>query len=129
MWPELLDNLRLEASQAESPEARARLRKEIGSILASKLESYEEALEAQRLALEDAPADTESIAAVRAIGESHEDLRHTVAEILVPVLRRGERWEDLVSVLEMRLTIETEPEQRMQTLSTIAEVLETRLGR
>ncbi|HEY4103998.1 MAG TPA: tetratricopeptide repeat protein, partial [Polyangiaceae bacterium] len=129
MWPELLDNLRLEASTAAAPEERARLRKEIGTILAAKLESYEDALEAQRLALEDAPNDSESIAAVRAIGESHEDLRHTVAEILVPVLRRTERWEDLVSVLEMRLTVETEPEQRMQTLITIAEVLETRLGR
>jgi golgin subfamily B member 1 len=129
MWPELLDNLRLEASTAETPEARANLRKEIGTILASKLESYEEALEAQRLALQDAPTDAQSIAAVRAIGESHEDLRHTVAEILVPVLRQTERWEDLVSVLEMRLTIETEPEQRMQTLVTVAEVLETRLAR
>ncbi|HWZ92099.1 MAG TPA: hypothetical protein VNW92_24720, partial [Polyangiaceae bacterium] len=129
MWPELLDNLRLEAGSAETPEERARLRKEIGSILASKLDSYEDALEAQRLALQDAPSDSESIAAVRTIGESHEDLRHTVAEILVPVLRQTERWEDLVSVLEMRLTVETEPEQRMQTLITIAEVLETRLGR
>ncbi len=129
MWPELLDNLRLEASTAETAEQRAKLRKEIGTILASKLESYEDALEAYRLALQDAASDSESIAAVRAIGESHEDLRQTVAEILVPVLRQTERWEDLVSVLEMRLTIETEPEQRMQTLSTIAEVLETRLSR
>jgi len=129
MWPELLDNLRLEASTAETPEGRAALRKEIGSILAGKLESFEDALEAQRLALEDAPTDSEAVAAVRAIGESHEDLRHTVAEILVPVLGRTERFQDLVSVLEMRLTVETEPVQRMQTLCSIAEVLETKLGR
>jgi golgin subfamily B member 1 len=129
MWPELLDNLRFEASAAETPEARGALRKEIGNILASKLESYEDALEAQRSALEDVPTDSESVAAVRAIGESHEDLRLTVAEILVPVLRRTERWEELVSILEMRLTVETEPSQRMQTLREIAEVLETKLGK
>jgi len=128
MWPELLDNLRFEASSASAPEERARLRKEIGSILAGKLESYEEALEAQRLALEDVPTDLESVAAVRAIGESHEDLRQTVAAILVPVLRRTEAWQELVSILEMRLSVEAEPEQRMQTLREIAEALETKLG-
>ncbi|HKO52522.1 MAG TPA: tetratricopeptide repeat protein [Polyangiaceae bacterium] len=129
MWPELLDNLRFEASAASAPEERARLRKEIGSILASKLENFDDALEAQRLALEDVPTDLESVAAVRVIGESHEDLRQTVAEILVPVLRRTESWQELVSILEMRLTVETEPSQRMQTLREIAEALETKLGK
>jgi len=129
MWPELLDNLRFEASAASAPEERARLRKEIGSILASKLENFDDALEAQRLALEDVPTDPESVAAVRAIGESHEDLRQTVAEILVPVLRRTEGWQELVSILEMRLTVESEPAQRMQTLREIAEVLETKLSK
>jgi len=129
MWPELLDNLRLEASTTSVPEERARLQKEIGSILASKLESFDDALEAQRLALEDVPTDLESVAAVRSIGESHEDLRETVAGILVPVLRRTESWQELVSILEMRLTVETEPSQRTQTLREIAEVLETKLGK
>ncbi|MEI9949489.1 MAG: tetratricopeptide repeat protein [Pseudomonadota bacterium] len=129
MWPELLDNLRLEASTASAPEERARLRKEIGSILASKLENFDDALEAQRLALQDVPTDLESVAAVRAIGESHEDLRQTVAQILVPVLRQTEGWQELVSILEMRLTVETEPAERMQTLREIAEVLETKLAK
>jgi golgin subfamily B member 1 len=129
MWPELLDNLRLEASTASTPSERAQLQKEIGAILASKLESFDDALEAQRLALEDVPTDVESVAAVRSIGESHEDLRQTVAQILVPVLRRTESWQELVSILEMRLTVETEPAQRMQTLREIAEALETKLGK
>ena len=129
MWPELLENLRFEASASSEPSERARLRKEIGAILASKLENFDDALEAQRLALEDVPTDLESVAAVRAIGESHEDLRQTVAEILVPVLRRTEGWQELVSVLEMRLTVETDPSQRMLTLREIAEALETKLGK
>jgi len=129
MWPELLDNLRFEANAADLPEERARLRKEIGSILAGKLENFDDALEAQRLALDDVPTDLESVAAVRAIGESHEDLRQTVAEILVPVLRRTESWQELVGILEMRLSVETEPLQRMQSLREIAEVLEAKLGK
>jgi tetratricopeptide (TPR) repeat protein len=128
MWPELLDNLRFEAAATEAPAERSALRKEIGRILAAKLQSFEEALEAQRQALDDVPTDTESVAAVRAIGESHDDLRPMVAEILVPVLRTTERWQELVDILEMRLTVETEPVQRMETLREIAEVLETKLG-
>ena len=37
MWPELLDNLRLEASTCEAAEERAGLRKQIGAILAEQL--------------------------------------------------------------------------------------------
>ncbi|HEX7451534.1 MAG TPA: hypothetical protein VF294_04585, partial [Polyangiaceae bacterium] len=58
MWPELLGNLRFEAGRTEAPAERAALRKEIGNILASKLTSFEDALEAQRLALDDAPTDS-----------------------------------------------------------------------
>ena len=129
MWPELLESLKLQASAAETAPERAEIRKEIGSILASKLESYEDALDAYRLALDEAPTDSELVAAVRDIGGRHEDLRQTVAEILVPVLERSGRSAELVDVLELRLTIETEPTDRVHTLRTIARVLEANLGK
>jgi len=129
MWSELLESLKLQASAAETAEDRARLRKEIGSTLATKLESYEDALDAYRLALAESPNDPELIAAVRDIGGGHEDLRRTVAEILVPVLERGARHTELCDVLELRLTIETEPTERVQTLRSIARVLEHDLGK
>jgi len=37
--------LRLQAGAAETPAERAKIRKEIGNILASKLDSYEDALD------------------------------------------------------------------------------------
>jgi golgin subfamily B member 1 len=129
MWPELLDSLRLRASAAETAEERASIRKEIGNILASKLESFEDALDSYRLALEEAPTDGEVISAVRDIGGGHEDLRRTVAEILVPVLEQSARHAELVDVLELRLTIETEPTERVQTLRNIARVQEASLGK
>src|SRR5690606_5259700 len=46
MWPELLDNLRVQAEMAQSAEERAPLRRSIGEILATKLEHYDDALEA-----------------------------------------------------------------------------------
>ncbi len=129
MWPELLESLKLQASAAETSEERARLRKEIGGILALKLESYEDALEAYRLALGEAPSDAELVSAVRQIGDQHEHLRRVVAEILVPVLEQGAHHAQLCEVLELRLTVETEPTERVQSLRTIARVLETQLGK
>ncbi len=129
MWSELLDNLKLEAGMAEKPEERALLRKEMGNVLAEKLETYDEALDAYRQALEEAPEDGEAIEAVRVIGKEHEDLRRPVADILVPVLSRTSRHEALVDALELRLTAEADPNERTQTLVTIAEVLEEKLGR
>ncbi|HEX2871348.1 MAG TPA: tetratricopeptide repeat protein [Polyangiaceae bacterium] len=129
MWSELLDSLRLQAGAAETPAERAQIRKEIGNILASKLDSYEDALDAYRSALEEAPTDGDVIASVREIGSGHEDLRRSVAEILVPVLEQGGRHAELCDVLELRLTIETEPTERVHTLRTIARVLEANLGK
>lgn len=127
LWPELLDNLRLQASTAEAAEDRARLRKEMGAILAEKLTSYDDALEAYSLVLDEAPEDSDATSAVRLLGSEHEELRETVAQILVPVLRSTARWQELVDALEMRLTVETDPLQRSETLRTIAEVHETKL--
>ncbi len=129
MWAELLESLKLQAGAAESAAERSQIRKEIGNILASKLDSYEEALDAYRLALDEAPTDAELITAVREIGGGHEDLRRSVADILVPVLEQSGRHAELVDVLELRLTIETEPTERVQTLRSVARVLEQNLGK
>ncbi|MBN2196558.1 MAG: tetratricopeptide repeat protein [Polyangiaceae bacterium] len=128
MWPELLENLRIEAGTAEAVVDRAGFRRDMGKVLDEKLASFDEAVEAYRSVLEEVPDDAESIAAVRAMGAAHEELREVVAAVLVPVLRSGQRYAELVDVLELRLSVETDPVQRSETLCSIAEVLESRLG-
>ncbi len=129
MWPELLDSLRDQCESSSESAVRAALQRDIGDILSEKLASYEDALEAYRKALDEAPEDADVVAKVRALGENHEDLRAAVAAVLVPVLERTSRFAELAEVLELRLTVETDPGDRMQTLVSIAEVQETRLGR
>ena len=129
MWPELLDNLRLQAASAATGEARATLRKQIADILSTKMSNYEDALDAYGLVLTEVPDDAEAIAAVRKLGDQHDDLRGAAAGILVPVLSGRGRYDQLVDVLEMRLSTETEPGERASTLRSIADVLEQRLGR
>ncbi|MEZ4225660.1 MAG: tetratricopeptide repeat protein [Polyangiaceae bacterium] len=128
MWPELLDNLRLSASRSAEPTARAELRRQMGAILAEQMSAWEDALEAYRQVLDDAPGDEGAIEAVLVIGREHEDLRETVTEVLVPVLTAAERWKALAEVLEMRLSVETDPSVRAETLTRIAHVHEERLG-
>src|SRR5690606_23671533 len=128
MWPDLLDNLRLEASTEQNYERRVALRKEVGHILAEKLESHEEAVEADRLGLGEAPSAVATLDAVRSLGEQHEHLRSLAAEVLVPVLRQTGSSERLVDTLEMRLSVESEPTERAETLRTIAQVQESELS-
>lgn len=129
MWHELLDNLRLEAGSATAAADRARLRREIGEIYASELSQYEDAVEAYRLVIEEQPEDEAAIAAVTRIGREHEELRDNVASILIPALRQTGRHQELVQALELRLSTQTEPSERAETLRAAAEVLERQLNR
>lgn len=129
LWPELLENLRLEASSADSVGRRADLRKQIAEILSSKMSSFEDALDAYGLVLSEVPDDAGAIAAARKLGQEHEHLRASAASILVPVLSQASEYADLVDVLEMRLTTETEPSARASTLRSIADTLEKQLNK
>lgn len=128
MWSDLLDNLRLEAGSEPDASRRLDLRREAGRVLASKLESHEEAIEAYRLVLEERPEDEESLDAVRRIGEEQEHLRSHAADVLIPVLRQTGLRERLVDALEMRLSVESEPGARVESLRTMAQVQEMELG-
>ncbi len=127
MWSELLDNLKLEANTTESADTRIQLRKEVGRILADKLQSQEEAIDAYRLVLEERPGDKESLDAVASMGREEEHLRQLATDVLVPVLRQTSYRRELVDALEMRLSIEIEPRVRAETLRTIAQVQESEL--
>jgi tetratricopeptide (TPR) repeat protein len=122
LWDDLLGNLQLQASAAETKEARVALRTAIGDLYAKELTSPAEALEQYRLVLDDEPSSGHAITAVRAIGEGHEELRLDAADILEPVLRAGARHEELVAILELRLKAQTDPTERAKTLRAIAAV-------
>ncbi len=132
MWPELLENLRLQAASATNDDERRALKKRTGALLAKELEDPRAALDAYRDVLESqsGAADAVVVAAVREIGETREELRAEAADVLEPVLRAqqdGRGDEALADVLEMRLRAQTEPAARAQTLRAIAEVREQRL--
>ncbi|HEU4410540.1 MAG TPA: tetratricopeptide repeat protein [Polyangiaceae bacterium] len=129
LWPELLDNLRLEVEGAEGPAERAGRLRAIGDVYRDRLEDPAEALEAYRRALDEAPGDDETLSAVRAIGEAREELRMAAVDVLEPVLRSSGRWDELAAALEMRLRAQDEPAERARTLRALAAVEELNRGR
>jgi tetratricopeptide (TPR) repeat protein len=128
LWGDLLDNLRTQADLSSDGLVRARLRSKMAGILARETGGFDDALECYRQVLVDAPNDEGAIQAIFDIGREHEDLRESAAKILVPVLASAGRTDKLVDVLELRLTVEHEPSERVATLRQIAELSEQRLN-
>jgi tetratricopeptide (TPR) repeat protein len=127
MWPELLDNLRLQAAAAGDPAVRLALKGRIARLLAGELDDARQALEAYHEVL-DAGYDESAARAIRELGESRDELRLDAASALEPVLRSAGKHAELLDTLEMRLRAQSEPADRARTLRSLAEVAERSLG-
>jgi tetratricopeptide (TPR) repeat protein len=127
LWPELLENLKLQAATATDEAQRRALKKRIAALYAVELQDPQAALEAYRDVLETG-FDAEAAAAIRTIGETHDELRTDATDALEPVLREAGRYDELASVLELRLRSQSEAADRARTLRALAEVCEASLG-
>src|SRR5207244_2942112 len=83
MWPELLDNLKLEVEAARHDSVKRTLKKRIAALYAAELRDPQAALESYREVLSSG-YDAEAAAAVEGIGEAHEELRADAADALEP---------------------------------------------
>jgi tetratricopeptide (TPR) repeat protein len=127
LWPELLDNLKAQTHLTADVATRVALKKRIASLHAVELHDPQAALDAYRDVLASG-FDAEAVAAIRAIGETRDDLRSDAADALEPVLRAAGHYADVVAVLELRLRAQSDPEQRGRTLRAVADVAENALG-
>lgn len=127
LWPELLENLRLQTEASTDKTVRLALKKRVAALYAVDLQDPQSALETYRDILQ-STFDEESVAALRAIGESRDDLRLDAADVLEPALVKAGRHADVAAVLELRLRAQTEPEERTRTLRSLASVAESSLG-
>jgi tetratricopeptide (TPR) repeat protein len=126
-WPELLDNLKAQTHLTMDLARRVALKKRIASLHAMELHDPQAALDAYRDVLASG-FDDEAVAAIRAIGETRDDLRSDAADALEPVLRAAGHHADVVAVLELRLRGQSDSEQRARTLRAVADVAENSLG-
>ena len=124
MYPELLENLRTQVAMKASESERAGLLLRIGRLQLDELGESEAALESFREVLAIDPSRAEAITAVRTIADLP-DHRIAAVEVLEPIYRAESRWEDLVAVLEHRLSSYDEASQRAAELRRIATIHET----
>ncbi|MCC6526258.1 MAG: tetratricopeptide repeat protein [Polyangiaceae bacterium] len=126
-FEDLLENLKLQASAAETQAARLALRNQIGDLYIERFENVVDALEQYRLVLDEVGVDEHAIGCVRKIGEQHADMRLEVAALLEPVLERAGRHAELVAVMELRLAAQSDAPERAATLRSMARIEETEL--
>lgn len=127
-WPQYLATLERLADSANEVSEKVRFIEERARVLSSELSDPDAALQAYRTILELDPSNTAACAAALEIGREQESLRGTVAELLVPLLSGADKAAQLVEVLQLRLTVETEPSARVATLQAIARVKEELLS-
>ncbi|MEM9070179.1 MAG: tetratricopeptide repeat protein [Myxococcota bacterium] len=126
LWPELLDNLKLQAGMAQSADERVQLIFRAGEVTERELDDVLEALTLYQQALE---MDTRHEPSMQAlIRISHlEDYRLQAAEILEPLLTVQERWDRLADLLALKADAATDPYDKKQELMALARVRETGL--
>ena len=123
LWSELLDNLRLQISLADSPDERVALRCRAGHVLLTRLLDVPEAIECYREALLEDPSSSEALSALMELTKD-EEYRAKAAEVIEPLLRSGERWDDLVVLVERKLGSEGDAEVRREELAGLAAIHE-----
>ena len=122
-FSELLENLETRTSLAPDDSERVRLLFTAGSVLETDLVDAYEAIERYRQVLEINAAHGESIDALMRITRVPEH-RTQAAEIVEPLLRAQERWNDLVELMEAGVGLLEDPYERRGELMRLAEVHE-----
>jgi tetratricopeptide (TPR) repeat protein len=124
---ELLENLKMQASVSADADKRIVLRNKIGDLYVSDFDNSFDALDQYRLVLEEKGDDEHALKAVRRIADENDDLRQEVAALLDPVLSELGRYDELVDVMKLRLSAQTDTTERVQTLRGMALVAEEQL--
>ncbi|MCA9617373.1 MAG: hypothetical protein KC731_00030 [Myxococcales bacterium] len=127
MYDSLLENLKTQASVTEDTAERLELRNKIGDLYLSEFDNAYDALDQFRQVLEEDESNGHAIEKCQHIAQNYEELRLEVAALLEPVLQSASRHADLVAMMELRFSAQTDPSDRAKTLSGIALIQEEQL--
>jgi tetratricopeptide (TPR) repeat protein len=124
MWPELLENLRLQAEMAEGTAERATFLHRAGEIYELEMDYVLDALPLYQEVLELDPGHGPSIDALLRIARL-EEYRTQAAELLEPLLAAQHRYDDLAGLLEAKAQAAYDPFDKRQELRRLADIHET----
>ncbi|MBL8681341.1 MAG: tetratricopeptide repeat protein [Myxococcales bacterium] len=120
---DLLENLQTQSNLAADESTRNAIRLRIGKLQSTELSDAAAALETYRDVLGSDRGNAAAIAAVRALADEP-SLRADAAALLEPLLREQSRWDELASVLELKVATLDDPFARRDELRALAQVHE-----
>jgi tetratricopeptide (TPR) repeat protein len=123
MWPELLENLRLQAAAAPGSEQRVALLFRAAEVLERELDDVPESLATHENILTIDPRHEASIAALVRISKLEEH-RDQASQIVMPYLEAQGRWQDVADLLELLVEATHDPVDKQQLLRRLAQVHE-----
>lgn len=124
---DLLENLQTQSNLAVDEASRNAIRLRIGKLQSAELSDSAAALETYRDVLGSDRANATAITAVRALADDTA-LRSDATALLEPLLREQSRWDELASVLELKITTIDDPFAKRDELRALADVHERGRG-
>ncbi len=126
-WPDLLENLRLRAASALDTPSRIAFLHRSASVLEQELDDVAEALVVSEQVLALDPRHEPTVEALLRIAKL-EDHRSEASAIVMPLLEREGRWQELAAMLELVAEASPDPTERKETLRRLASVQENGLA-
>ncbi|MBX7197103.1 MAG: hypothetical protein K1X94_33955, partial [Sandaracinaceae bacterium] len=126
-WPDLLENLRLQAASAETSAQRVALLFRAAEVLERELDDVPEALATHQNILSIDPRHEPSIAALLRISRL-EDHRELASQIVMPYLEAQGRWQDVAELEELVVAATSDPFEKQQHLRRLAQIHEDGRG-
>jgi tetratricopeptide (TPR) repeat protein len=124
---DLLENLQTQSNLAADEGMRNAIRLRIGALQSGELSDAPAALETYRDVLSSDRTNAAAIRAVRALADDP-SLRAEATALLEPLLREQSRWDELTSVLELKISTIEDPFARRDELRALAQVHERSRG-
>jgi golgin subfamily B member 1 len=124
LFVELLENLELQRTLAKDQALRVDICNRIGQIQEREMGNMEGAIESYRDVLLEQPTHKGAIEALTRLAE-HESVREQAIEVLEPIHREAERYEELVAIIELKMEIIGDAPQRLEELVGLAKLHES----
>ncbi|MCB9569168.1 MAG: tetratricopeptide repeat protein [Myxococcales bacterium] len=126
-WSDLVDILRRQIMAADDENEAIEHQFRMAQIFQVNMGELAQAIEVYREILNINPDHAQTLAALELIFAEGEH-QQEIAEILEPLYYAAERWDALVKLGEVKLSVTADPVDRMAIIQNVAEICERRLG-
>ncbi|HRI06204.1 MAG TPA: tetratricopeptide repeat protein [Nannocystaceae bacterium] len=126
-WTDLVDNLRAQIESSDDENVTIEHQFRMAQVFQLNIGDLPKAIEVYREILNINPDHSPTLGALELIFAEGQH-QHEIAEILEPLYYAAERWDALVKLAEVKLSVTAEAADRLSVIQNVAEICERRLG-